>query len=168
MVMNGLFVGRFQPFHLGHLEAVKWVLERCEKVTIAVGSSQASFTIRNPFTYEERKHWISSSLREEGIEQRRYEIIGVSDVFDCERWVKDILEKAEFQTVYTRSLWVKECFNLFGIPVMSHPLFGRVSASRIRKKMKEDAGWEDFVPEIVSQSIRRIRGSERLRSLAEG
>ena len=166
--MKGLFVGRFQPFHLGHLEAVKWVLERCEKVTIVVGSSQESFTMRNPFTYEERKHLIKSSLNKEGIEQRRYEIIGVSDVFDCERWVKDIRKKAAFETVYTRSLWVKECFDLFGIPVMSHPLFGRYSASRIREKMKEDASWEDLVPEVVSQSIRKIRGSKRLRRLAEG
>ena len=165
--MKGLFVGRFQPFHLGHLEAIKWILEKSEKVTIVIGSSQESFTLRNPFAFEERKELIKNSLEDEGIEQERYEIAAISDVFDCERWVKSILDKAKFDVVYTRSQWVKECFDLFEIPVRNHPMFGRYSARDIRKRMEDDVGWENLVPRAVSQSIKGIRGAERLRNLVK-
>ena len=160
-------MGRFQPFHLGHLEAIKWILEKCEEVAIVIGSSQESFTLRNPFTFEERKELIENSLEDEGVEQARYAIAAVSDVFDCERWVKSILGKAKFDVVYTRSLWVKECFDLFKIPVRNHPMFGRYSARDIRKRMDEDVAWEDLVPWTVGQSIKGIRGAERLRNLAK-
>ena len=30
--MRGLMMGRFQPFHLGHLELVKQILNECDEV----------------------------------------------------------------------------------------------------------------------------------------
>jgi len=165
--VKGLFVGRFQPFHLGHLKAIKWILERCENVTIVIGSSQESFTKRNPFTFEERKEMIKRSLEKESVKEERYEIIGVPDVFNCERWVKSILNKAKFDVVFTRSLWVKQCFDLFEIPVKEHPMFGRYSARKIRRMMEEDKDWEELVPRTVSKSVKEIRGIERLRHLAK-
>jgi nicotinamide-nucleotide adenylyltransferase len=166
--VKGLFVGRFQPFHLGHLKAIKWILERCEKVTVVIGSSQESLTERNPFTFEERKEMIKRSLEKESVKKERYEIIGVPDVFNCKRWVKSILNKAKFDVVFTRSRWVKQCFDLFEIPVKEHPMFERYSARKIRRMMmKKDKDWEELVPSIVSKSVKEIRGVERLRDLAE-
>ena len=40
MVKRGLYVGRFQPFHLGHLGAVKSILEDVEELVIVIGSAQ--------------------------------------------------------------------------------------------------------------------------------
>ena len=37
--MNGLLIGRFQPFHLGHLEAVNFALSKVEQLYIGIGSS---------------------------------------------------------------------------------------------------------------------------------
>ncbi len=161
--MKGLFVGRFQPFHLGHLKAIKWILERCENITVVIGSSQESFTKKNPFTFEERKEMIKRSLEKESVKEEQYEIIGIPDVFNCERWVKSILSKAKFDVVFTKSLWVKQCFDLFEITVKEHPMFGRYSARKIRRMMKEDEDWEELVPRTVSKSVKEIRGIERLR-----
>ncbi len=36
--MRGLMMGRFQPFHLGHLDLVKQILSECDKVIIAITS----------------------------------------------------------------------------------------------------------------------------------
>ncbi|MEM2803284.1 MAG: adenylyltransferase/cytidyltransferase family protein, partial [Nitrososphaerota archaeon] len=33
---RAVFIGRFQPFHLGHLEAVKQILQECNELIIAV------------------------------------------------------------------------------------------------------------------------------------
>ncbi|RLF01945.1 MAG: nicotinamide-nucleotide adenylyltransferase, partial [Thermoprotei archaeon] len=55
---RGLFVGRFQPFHLGHLKALRWILEREDEVIICIGSAQYSHSLRNPFTVGERVEMI--------------------------------------------------------------------------------------------------------------
>ncbi|HDM88409.1 MAG TPA: nicotinamide-nucleotide adenylyltransferase, partial [Candidatus Bathyarchaeota archaeon] len=41
---RGLFIGRFQPPHLGHLHAIKQALEECDELIIVIGSSQYSHT----------------------------------------------------------------------------------------------------------------------------
>ena len=63
--MDGLLIGRFQPFHLGHLEAVIFALSKVEKLYIGIGSSNKSNEKRNPFTADERKNMILSSINEE-------------------------------------------------------------------------------------------------------
>ena len=55
-----LILGRFQPFHLGHLELIRAVNNRYEKIIIAVGSAQEKGTAENPFDKDERKNMIKS------------------------------------------------------------------------------------------------------------
>ena len=55
------FIGRFEPFHLGHQEVVNRALQLADKVIILVGSSFQPRTIKNPFTFEERKQMILDS-----------------------------------------------------------------------------------------------------------
>ena len=58
----GLYIGRFQPFHRGHLSVVKKALEECDTLVIAIGSAQESRTKKNPFSFDERKLFIWRSL----------------------------------------------------------------------------------------------------------
>ena len=51
--MNGLLIGRFQPFHFGHLEAIRFGLSKVDKLFIGIGSSNKSHQERNPFTADE-------------------------------------------------------------------------------------------------------------------
>ena len=53
--MNGLLIGRFQPFHFGHLEAIHFGLSKVDTLFIGIGSSNKSHQERNPFTADERK-----------------------------------------------------------------------------------------------------------------
>lgn len=50
----GLYVGRFQPIHIGHEAIIRQMLDECEQVIIAVGSAQESGTMKNPFSFEQR------------------------------------------------------------------------------------------------------------------
>ena len=54
----GLYVGRFQPIHIGHTSIISKMLDQCEKVIVAVGSAQESGTERTPFSYDFRKEMI--------------------------------------------------------------------------------------------------------------
>ena len=53
--MNGLLIGRFQPFHLGHLDALRFALSKVDKLWIGLGSSNKPLQKNNPFSAEERK-----------------------------------------------------------------------------------------------------------------
>jgi bifunctional NMN adenylyltransferase/nudix hydrolase len=57
-----VFIGRFQPFHKGHLEACRQALQVADKLIILVGSATSSPNIRNPFSFEERKEMILANL----------------------------------------------------------------------------------------------------------
>lgn len=53
-----VFIGRFQPFHLGHKFIVNNALALCDKVYIFVGSATQPRSARNPFTFRERHDMI--------------------------------------------------------------------------------------------------------------
>ena len=53
-----VFIGRFQPFHVGHQEVITKALELADKVVILVGSSNQPRNIKNPFSFAERKTMI--------------------------------------------------------------------------------------------------------------
>ncbi|MBS7649487.1 adenylyltransferase/cytidyltransferase family protein, partial [Candidatus Bathyarchaeota archaeon] len=69
---RALYVGRFQPFHLGHLEAAKYILQNAREIIIVVGSAQESHTLENPFTAGERVYMIRLALNEANIDPGRY------------------------------------------------------------------------------------------------
>ena len=52
--MNGLVIGRFQPFHIGHEFLVRKALDECDKVIVGIGSAEKCYTPENPFTCGER------------------------------------------------------------------------------------------------------------------
>lgn len=55
-----VFIGRFQPFHKGHQEVVERAFSLSRNVLIIVGSAGKARSVRNPFTFEERKEMINS------------------------------------------------------------------------------------------------------------
>ncbi|MFB0514560.1 MAG: adenylyltransferase/cytidyltransferase family protein, partial [Candidatus Bathyarchaeia archaeon] len=40
MVKRGLFVGRFQPIHKGHVKAISDILKQVDELVIVIGSAQ--------------------------------------------------------------------------------------------------------------------------------
>jgi nicotinamide-nucleotide adenylyltransferase len=157
------FVLRAQPFHLGHLKVIKLILKKYDKVIIIIGSSQESNTDKNPFTLRERKEMIDKSLKSEGIVKERYEVIGIEDVHDDKLWVENILKKAKFDVVFSMNSWTKRCFDAFNIPVKEHPIFDDISATKVRKMIKEKKEWEGLVPEEVKKILERINLEERIK-----
>ena len=85
---RGLFVGRFQPFHIGHLEIIKKILTEVDELIIIVGSSQYSHRLDDPFTAGERITMIRLALEEIEAEFSRIWIIPVPDVHQHSLWVR--------------------------------------------------------------------------------
>ena len=59
----GFYIGRFQPFHKGHLSIIQAMREQCEHIIIGLGSAQEVGTERNPFSIEFRTKMIFDSVR---------------------------------------------------------------------------------------------------------
>lgn len=57
---GAIYIGRFQPFHEGHLATLRHAMDIAEKVLVIIGSAKSARDIKNPFTYEERKDMILS------------------------------------------------------------------------------------------------------------
>jgi bifunctional NMN adenylyltransferase/nudix hydrolase len=57
-----VFVGRFQPFHMEHKRIIDIALQKSKNVLVLVGSAGKARTIRNPFTFGERKQMISDAV----------------------------------------------------------------------------------------------------------
>ena len=66
----GLYVGRFQPIHIGHESIIRKMLDECVTVIVAVGSAQEHNTPRNPFNFWERKDLITNVFYREVIAGR--------------------------------------------------------------------------------------------------
>lgn len=61
MYDNAVFIGRFQPFHLGHKAVIDRALDVAKQVVVLVGSAGNARRPRNPWTYEERANMIKDT-----------------------------------------------------------------------------------------------------------
>lgn len=162
--MISLFVGRFQPFHNGHLHDIRKALEFSDKVIIGVGSSQEKYTKTNPFSYEERKEMIEKTLYNEGIED--FTITGISDINDDKRWVEHVISiVGKVDIIYTGNPKVKKLFSEKGYDVRMVSFLEGVTATEIRKRMHNEGDWKDLVPPEVVSVIKKIKGVSRIRKI---
>ena len=92
-----VFIGRFQPFHNGHLHVLKQALDRAEKVVLIMGSGDKPRTDRNPFDKVERECMIRAVAEDMGASER-ISIGSVTDFYDNEKW--SIAVEAEVERLF--------------------------------------------------------------------
>jgi bifunctional NMN adenylyltransferase/nudix hydrolase len=86
-----VFVGRFQPFHMEHKRIIDIALEKSRNVLVLVGSAGKARTIRNPFTFDERKNMIRDSFNFSNGDQNRIIIKPLYDkTYNDAAWIKQV------------------------------------------------------------------------------
>ena len=84
-----IFIGRFQPFHNGHLWTLQHALQRADKVIVLCGSARQARNPMHPFTVEDRERMIRLALTEE--EQARVFVVGISDrMYNDQQWLTEV------------------------------------------------------------------------------
>jgi nicotinamide-nucleotide adenylyltransferase len=166
-VSKALIVGRFQPFHNGHLTLIEKVSKRHGKVYIVIGSAAESGTPENPFTVEERIEMIKCALEPRGI--LNFEISSVGDFNDDRLWTAAIKKAFDFDVVYSRNKWTLDCFRRNGTKARKHKFYHerKYSGHEIRKRILKGVSWKGLVPEEVYDYLRSIRGEERIKKLVK-
>ena len=164
--MDGLLIGRFQPFHLGHLDAVLFALSRVENLWIGIGSSNKHNEKKNPFTADEREDMITSSIEPSIID--RIKIFNIPDVVDHEKWTFEIDKIVpKYDIVFTNDEFTKTLFGKRGIDIITDTLKERerFSGTNIRQLITDDKNWRDFVPKGTQSVLEKINANQRLKNL---
>lgn len=169
---TGLFIGRFQPFHNGHLATVKFALRKVDQLVIIVGSAQKSHEFKNPFTAGERVTMIKGSIDGSAeIDYRRILIVPVPDVDVHSLWTRQVdMMVPEYELVIANDPFTLLLFKERGIRVIEAPLHKRneLEATQIRDKMaRGNDAWTRLVPREVAEVIKKIDGERRLKAIAE-
>ncbi|UXD21457.1 nicotinamide-nucleotide adenylyltransferase [Ignicoccus pacificus DSM 13166] len=169
-VLRAVIPGRFQPFHKGHLQLVKWTLERVNEAIIVIGSAQESHTLQNPMTAGERILAIRKGLECEGVDLKRIYLIPVPDILMNSAWVAHVKTYVPpFQYVVSRNPLVKILFEEAGYSILEPPPFDREKyvATNIRLMMIKGEEWKNYIPRCTAEVIEELKIPHRLKKLME-
>lgn len=159
----GLFIGRFQPFHIGHLSDIKNALKEVDELVIGVGSSNEKHTKENPFTVEERIEMIDLVLPANNI--GKYTVFPIPDFGNDKKWLEHVETLVpKFDIVYTGNKWTERCFKR-RYKVKRVDMMKGVSSTIIRNRMLKNKDWQSLVPKEVVDFISKINGVERVKRI---
>lgn len=156
-------VGRFQPFHKGHLAVVRECLDKCDELIVVIGSAEESHTMRNPFTAGERFQMILSCLTPE--ERLRVLIVPIRDVNRYSVWVNHLESYLPpFDCVFSNSGLTRSLFKQAGYEVHRTKAYNvkLYSATEVRRRIVAGRKWSGLVPEPVARMLEAIDARQRL------
>lgn len=171
MTRRGLMLGRFQPFHKGHLALTKQILSECDELLIIIGSAQFNFIDKDPFSAGERVLMIHEALKEVGVDLSRCYIIPVANDENNARWLAYIRSMVPpFDVLYSGNDFVKYLARSQDSSiVIEDPMFAEINeynGTNIRRLMQEGKPWEHLVPPAVAKVIQQVGGIVRINMLA--
>ena len=164
--MNGLTIGRFQPFHLGHLEALQFALTKVDKLWVGLGSSNKPIEKNNPFSAEERKEMILSSI-DDSIKEK-ISIYFIPDLDNHVKWIEKIdTIVPKFDIVFSNDELTKHLYSKRDVQVIPIPFLKRnvLSGTNVRELIISDQKWDDLVPKGTQKFLINTNAKERLKNL---
>ena len=177
--MIGLFIGRFQPFHNGHLHVIKQMLEECDEIVIGIGSANSEITEQNPFSAAKRKKMVEKvmeaevrgtgsrgagapkeNLKTEPISQRKlenkkYRIVLINDQENHQQWAEEVRKKAEpFDILYVSGNNISHEFvRACGFEIKKVDFLNGISGTKIRELMKSKQPYQHLIPEVIAKDF---------------
>jgi len=166
MSMDGLLIGRFQPFHLGHLDALRFALSKVENLWLGLGSSNKPQEKDNPFSAEERKEMILSSI--DDLMKEKISIYFIPDLDDHVKWVEMIDDAVpQFHIVFSNDPLTGHLYSKRPVQIVSIPFLNRddLSGTNIRNLIVSDQQWSHLVPEGTKNFLIQNSAKDRLKNL---
>ena len=164
--MNGLLIGRFQPFHLGHLEALQFALSKVDKLWVGLGSSNKPVQKNNPFSAEERKQMILSSI--DNTMKEKISIYFIPDIDNHVKWIEKIdTIVPKFDIVFSNDELTKHLYSKRSVQVIAIPFLNRnvLSGTNIRDLIISDQKWDNLVPQGTRNFLKNTSAKEHLKNL---
>ena len=165
-MVRAFYIGRFQPYHLGHHAVITRISKEVDELVIGIGSAQKSHEVNDPFTAGERVLMLYNVL--ENLPIRHY-VVPIEDVRYNSIWVHHVASRTpNFEVVYSNNPLVIQLFREANFCVRVSPLYVRESYSgtEIRRRIITGEKWEHLVPRSIVEAIKKIDGVTRLRNVA--
>jgi len=160
---TGVFIGRFQPFHKGHLTVIQKMQKENDKIIIILGTPTNLKTTNrnNPFTTDERRKMLEIMLNKYCKIPRK--IIVIKDYQVHSLWLKNIRKKIPRNSIiYSGNRLVRELFRNNGLRVRSVPHIINIHATKIRKLISEGKYVKNYLPDEINGIINKIDIASRL------
>jgi cytidyltransferase-like protein len=162
--------GRFQPFHLGHLEYLRGAAARSDQLFVGItnpdparikeepSDPQRHLPASNPWTYTERLLMIVEVAKDEGLLERLHVI--PFPVNEPELWPAYVPDGVT-QFIRHFSEWggtkIERLRSAgFDVVVLDEGAEKSISGADVRRALREDAAWEALVPPGVARVIRSL------------
>jgi nicotinamide-nucleotide adenylyltransferase len=171
-MFRALYIGRFQPFHLGHLDCLKQILElkKYSEILIGIGSSNQELTKKNPFSFYERQEMLNEAvklLRKE-YSKIKFSIYPIPDFGNNQKWVDYILKNLpHFEAVFTGNINTEKCF--FHIKkVIILKINKNIKATQIRKLLLEKNNlWQKMTTTETKNFLVNLKAEKRIVEILE-
>lgn len=159
-----IFIGRFQPFHNGHEQVIRNLVERYGTLTVGIGSANESGLLRNPFTLEERKEMLAIALGDLGEKVR---IVRIDDKHHDRLWAEHVISLGEFSRFVSDNDWVRRCLKgaLEEIPYPGLIDRDVLEGKHIRHAMATGGEWKGRVSPKIAHYLERMNAEGLMRKL---
>lgn len=157
----GVYWGRFNPPHKGHLSVVRRLQKAC-RLVVAIGSSERKNMRTDPFSARERKAMMESYLKESGI--RGVRVITLRDG-PSESWaIANMIRRCQPDVLFLSTEKTALARRAKGkVNVVRYRRTGRISSMRIRDHIAAgDPAWRKWTGESVARMIVRADGIGRI------
>lgn len=105
-----VFMGRFQPVHLGHIEVIRQAMALCDQLIIIVGSANQPRTFKNPWNFTERSEMLRAAIATElNTAETKCEVVISSTydtLYDDQAWAMRIEDIVFEHTVANASIGI--------------------------------------------------------------
>jgi nicotinamide-nucleotide adenylyltransferase len=171
---RALYLGRFQMFHLGHLDVLQHIDAAGDvgEIAVTIGSTQYDWRNKspawpwanNPFTYEERREMVVRSL--EGVVRKPWSVFGVPDTHEHESWFAGLCAAVgEFSCLYSSDPEERSFFGAHGKEARDFPRKYRFHAGSVRRRVADGVDVRPFIPAGTQAVLERLDLRARMEAL---
>jgi nicotinamide-nucleotide adenylyltransferase len=145
--MTALFIGRFQPFHLGHLDALKQISKDNDFIKIGIGSSDKYNQKDNPYDFDFRSKLINEI---KNLINSKIEIFSIPDIDDDYKWVSYVGSiVGDYDIVFSGNDHVLDLFARENIEIKKIKFNIDISASKIRDMILNKEDFKKYLPKEI-------------------
>ena len=151
---------------MGHLEALQFALSKVDNLWVGLGSSNVPVEKTNPFSAEQRKEMILSSIDDSM--KKKISIYFIPDLDNHIKWIEKIdTIVPKFEIIFSNDELTKHLYSKRSIKVESIPFVNRdkLSGTKIRELIISDQKWDDLVPEGTKNFLEKTSAKEFLKNL---